>query len=142
MKLRNKKTGEIVEWFNNTDGIFPNTLAELNEEWEDAPEEPKEYWYIDSACDGDIDRAEIFDCEHCKRIDEFNKSIGNYFETKEEAEKTVEKLKAYKRLKDEYGFKFTGWERDEQYRGDFIITAQDWNTSDDKLLDLLFGGEE
>ena len=60
MKLKNKKTGEIIEF----DAILPvkdvsgdsvahleyNSLAELNEEWEDAPEEPKESWYIE--CDG------------------------------------------------------------------------------------------
>ena len=41
MKLRNKKTGEIVELFNNTDNILPDTLAKLNEEWEDyKPAEP------------------------------------------------------------------------------------------------------
>ena len=41
MKLKNKKNGEVVEWFNNTDGAFPNSLAELNEEWEDyKPAEP------------------------------------------------------------------------------------------------------
>lgn len=39
MRLKNKKTGEIREWFNNTDGVFPNSLAELNAEWEDVPEE-------------------------------------------------------------------------------------------------------
>ena len=64
------------------------------------------YYYIDSACEGDIDRNEIFDCEHCKRIDEFNKSIGNYFNTREEAEKAVRKLKAWKRLKDTYHITF------------------------------------
>lgn len=35
------------------------------------------------------------------------KEIGNYFETKEEAEKAVEQLKAWKRLKDK-GFEFCG----------------------------------
>lgn len=41
MKLRNKKTGEIVELFNNTDNILPDTLAELKEDWEDyKPDEP------------------------------------------------------------------------------------------------------
>lgn len=35
MKLRNKKTGKIIEFFNNTGGIFPDSLAELYEEWED-----------------------------------------------------------------------------------------------------------
>lgn len=42
MKLKNKKTGKVIEWFNNTDGIFPNTLAELCEEWEDY-KEPKNF---------------------------------------------------------------------------------------------------
>ena len=49
MKLRNKKTGAIyriedIDLGNNEDGIWLgmtkyNSLAELNEEWEDAPEE-------------------------------------------------------------------------------------------------------
>lgn len=39
MLLKNKKTGEIVEWFNNTDGVLPNTLAELNAEWCDAEDD-------------------------------------------------------------------------------------------------------
>lgn len=69
------------------------------------------------------------------------KQIGNYFKTKEEAEKAVEKLKAWKRLKDK-GFRFTGWDRHPDFDGDYRITASDeWNC-DDKDLDLLFGVEE
>lgn len=97
MRLRNKKTGEIIRFY---DGITLNgedydSLAELNDEWEDY-EEPTEYWCIDT-----------FAYEICflrkgvnKDRDNFNKAIGNYFGTKEEAEKAVEKLKAWKRLKD------------------------------------------
>lgn len=99
MKLRNKKTGKVVEWFNNTDGILPNTLARLCQEWEDMPEEPKEYWFIDY--DGGIIP---FDRQKETATDKMMKSIGNYFETKEEAERAVEKIKAWKRLKDK-GFK-------------------------------------
>ena len=89
MKLRNKKTGEINLGDLHLDDF--NSLAELNEEWEDY-EEPKEYFYIyanqvlKGECDGFIE-------------DRF-KEVGNYFETKEEAEKALEKLKAWKRLKD------------------------------------------
>ena len=101
MKLRNKKTGEIREWFNNTDGIFPNSLAELNEEWEDY-EEPKErHYYIEP-------RGQVIELEFGDDIDELKEElseIGNYFETKEDAEKAVERLRARKRLKDK-GFRF------------------------------------
>ena len=87
MKLRNKKTGEVKNFVVVVaNGYAGNdTLAELNEEWEDY-EEQRDYWYIDS--DGNV--------ESCIRIDELDKvakEIGNYFETKEEAEKALNKLK-------------------------------------------------
>lgn len=114
MKLRNKKTGGI----------------------DDFKIEPSGYWYVDF--DGDVlGCVEPFD----DKTEENRKQIGNYFETKEEAEKAVEKLKAWKRLKDN-GFKFDGWKRDERYCGDFTITATDQTSCDDEDLDLLFGGEE
>lgn len=143
-KLMNKKTGEVAEFVvhkrieDSEDGNQVYAPFEFNpEEWEEYAE-PKEYWYINS--EGEIGSISI-EADGTEGVNA-SKSIGNYFETREEAEKAVEKLKAWKRLKDEYDFKFTGWKRDDQFRGDFIITAQDWNTSDDKLLDLLFGGEE
>ena len=49
MKLKNKKTGEILELCCHRSGDYRekyDSLAELNEEWEDAAEEPKEYWFI------------------------------------------------------------------------------------------------
>ena len=65
------------------------------------------------------------------------KEIGNCFDTIEEAEKAVEKLKAWKRLKDK-GFRFTGLSNEsigyeiKELSGDFALD-----------LDLLFnGGEE
>lgn len=150
MKLRNKKTGEIIELLakpsfvkRNDDYLQSelnsfNSLTELNSEWEDY-EEPKEWWYIDIHGSHKVTNND----EYYQQVKVASKEIGNYFDTREEAELAVRKLKAWKRLKDEYDFKFTGWKRDEQYSGDFIITAQDyWNTSDDKLLDLLFGAEE
>lgn len=149
MKLRNKKTGKVIEWFNNTDDIFPNTLAELNEEWEDY-EEPKDHYYIDY--DGDIMIVEALDYEPKIKA---MKQIGNYFESQEEAEKAVERLCAWKRLKDK-GFRFEGIKEDYTR----ILQSQDpfrtgkrylqFNKSEDEEwmqenwndLDLLFGGEE
>ena len=117
MKLRSKTTGEIghlisTNW-NETSLIIMDkngvqlgkydSLAKLNAEWEDyeEPEESKKYWFINSG--GETvsyyeEDEEPEDTEACKEI-------GNYFETEEEAEKAVEKLKVVKRLKDK-GFKF------------------------------------
>lgn len=110
MKLQNKKTGQVGNFIINKDHFecvdldyMPEyrNLAELNAEWEDY-EEPKfirDYWFIDSC--GGINKQEA-DILGANR-----REIGNYFETKEEAEKAVKKLKAWKRLKDK-GFKFIG----------------------------------
>jgi hypothetical protein len=142
MKLRNKKTGAIIQvsvkcenggelrtFDLNTNIDKPITLAELNEEWEDY-EEPKEYWYITEQA------AVIKMVNNPEDIPNFVErclSIGNLFETKEEAEKAVEKLKAWKRLKDK-GF----------INEQVLSMNLNWcNTDDDdwKALKLLFGGE-
>ena len=139
MKLRNKKTGEIEEFvlFDGNGLRGGATLESLTKEWEDAPEEPKEYyWVIDD--DGMLVCRTVGDFANEERC----KHIGNYFETKEEAEKAVEKLKAWKRLKDK-GFRFDGWKCTgsisftfDNYCGDGQLIS----ASDD--LDLIFGGEE
>jgi hypothetical protein len=136
MKLRNKKTGEIREVKKiMVDDMFTiNSLAELNE-WEDY-EEPKDFWYIDNECGVMCESTDpsLWDKKYAI---EFMKQIGNYFETKEEAEKAVEKLKAWKRLKDS-GFVFCG-------KGDCLDTIKfdygpaGYNNQD---FNLLFGGEE
>ena len=154
MKVRNKKTGKIGElgkahhsdwklvvvdaatpWERTELGVY-DSLGELCEEWEDY-EEPREVWYIDwhgdiRVADGDGDWAE-------------EKSIGNYFETKEEAEKAVEKLKAWKRLKDK-GFRFTaGWTIPEEPKTNHIKLAirGEMDAPDSPYdLNLLFGGED
>ena len=144
MKLKNKKTGEIVERIDlviREEGVVFNTdeqytsLADINEEWEDAPEELKKYWFIDCGT------YEVDECEENEDT-EVDKEIGNYFETKEEAEKAVEKLKAWKRLKDK-GFRFTHW----KCTGSISFTFDNYcsdgkpmSASDD--LDLLFSGED
>ena len=87
MKLKNKKTGEIREL---PDGFFcGDSLKKICEEWQDY-EEPKEWWYIDIHGPHKVTN----DDEYYKQVKAASKEIGNYFETKEEAEEVVEKLKA------------------------------------------------
>ena len=142
MKLRNKKTREIVEVckinpepFEATD-FSCSSLVELNEEWEDY-EDSKDFYYIQP--DGFIHwvQCNVSDYERKKF-----QAIGNYFETKEEAEKAVEKLKALKRLKDK-GFMTTYWgycRLDDV--ADITIYATVKNDKIHKDLEILFGGEE
>lgn len=121
---------EVMAYHKNTLERFPNIL----EEWFEKIE-PKEYWYIDPMVCGVYFTKIKNDEDLC----EFNKQIGNYFETKEEAEKAMEKLKAYNRLKDK-GFRFIDHiDRDSgqgmtRYEWDGYVNGED--------LDLLFGGGE
>ena len=121
MKLKNKKTGRIYEPpIHCLCGKNYETLAEINEEWEDY-EEPKDD-------DLDVDRA-------CKKI-------CNYFETKVTVEEGVEKLKAWKRLKDK-GFRFEGWDNTDPstiHNFSLFVAIEDLEGIN-KDLDLLFGGE-
>ena len=151
MKLRNKKTGEIGELHFEPDKEYHftvvtedpadlmifKTLAELNEEWEDY-EEPKEYWFIRDHT-SIVGYAPVNNSDAAKYRKEI---VGNYFETKEEAERAVEKLKAWKRLKDKE-FEFLGYTALGCGEINFML---DWEDIDEKQLkkdmDLLFGGEE
>lgn len=141
MKLKNKKTGEIVvfgEGIVDLNKIGCKNVAEMMEQgWEDY-EKPKEYWCIDWT--GVIRHIIVLD--DIDKYEENKKEIGNYFETKEEAEKAVEKLKAWKRLKDR-GFEFRGYTALGCGEINFII---DWEDIDEKQhetdMKLLFGGEE
>lgn len=125
---------------------YYNSLAELNEEWCDVEEEPKDFWFIDPEILIACESTDPLLCDKKVAI-ETMKQIGNYFETKEDAEKAVEKLKAWKRLKDK-GFKFGGHDdRDRGQLGDIVIYAEmptfeydDDSTRDD--LDLLFCTED
>ena len=141
MKLRNKETGQVFETIQPVLGGEGMSIAELNEKWEDAPEEPKEYYIINlwgEVCveGGKYQRPGLSE-------------LGLTFETKEEAEKAVEKLKALKRLKDK-GFKFYGDIRYECLCGNgfnILLKAEmppeaytDEEVSED--LTLLFRSEE
>ena len=132
MKLRNKKTGEIYETtsligfdYEDSSDYWSaqfHSLEELNEEWEDAPEEPK----------------------GIKSVGNIGSSVHIELGSKEEAEKAVEKLKAWKRMKDK-GVKLEivtiG------HRKYLEPTAKDDKTFDEakeliKDFELIFGGGE
>ena len=154
MKLKNKKTGEIgyfcfANWNDpvliimNKNGVQLakyNSLAALNAEWEDVSEEQKRFYWLDY--NGDIYNTEIGTMDRSEI-----KEIGNYFESKEEAELAVEKLKALKRLKDK-GFRFDGWTIDDGLKISICTTFEGdniYSESEKEIrtsLDLLFKGEE
>ena len=138
MKLRNKKTGEINLGDLHLDDF--NSLAELNDEWEDY-EEPKEYWFINN-----YDRIEKEKGPDDAWFVIKLKEIGNYFETREEAEKAVEKLKAWKRLKDK-NFHFLKYSALGCGEIKFSLDFEDMYDEGEigelqHDLELLFGGEE
>lgn len=118
MRLRNKKTGEIkdveslghekslrdkygpqitLSWNTEYENLGEcktyNSLAELNEEWEDY-QEPETFWYISSTGTPIKSEVSIYDPLEIHLM----KQIGNYFESEEDADKAVEKLVALKRL--------------------------------------------
>lgn len=124
--------------------FYFETLKGLNEMFEDYEEKPKGYWFIDAY--GNIVQNEITKHYGDEYIDmtaayESQKQIGNHFETPEEAEKAMEKLKAFKRLKDK-GFVWQGWEEGAMDNGMCVIGCQipenNWETDVVEDLDLLF----
>jgi len=136
VKLRNKRTGEIIDVkdaLTDSDD-YPNHYV-INDDWKDY-EEPKEYWAIDCfSPDGEL-VSQFGRCS--ERIIENRKQIGNYFETREEAEKEVEKLKIYNKLKQK-GFVFSGWYYSTE--GQLVILADNHEFSETEPEDLteLFG---
>ena len=132
MKLRNKKTGEIVifgEGIVDLNKIGCKNVAEMMETgWEDY-EEPKD----------SIDYIGLL-------IEDYNRqTVETHFDTPEEVEKAVEKLKAWKRLKDS-GFKrvFNVEVGDGLYAGKKVVSFKLLVSDKDLIEDikLLFGGEE
>jgi hypothetical protein len=145
MKIRNKKTGEIATLtlssngeelllMKNNEMVTRNVKLSDLEEWEDAPEEPKEYWYINCYY-GEV----LHTFYNGSEWDERRKLIGNYFLSREEAELAVRKLKAWKRLKDK-GFKFGRWQFLDDRSGIWVQGNLVPDIVDE--LDILFGGEE
>lgn len=176
MKLKNKQTGEIKEvivggypvsgktkmWecsemdANEETGYKSlgtyTSLAGLNKEWEDMPEEPKERWYINE--NGGVMKYVPFDPDgEDLSYMKYQNEIGNCFDTREEAEKAVEKLKAMAKLK-EFGFRFIDWELDMKTIADGKIwfdvgVNTEWDAEQllelkpeaKELLDILFSQE-
>ncbi len=141
MKLRNKKTGQIynachIAFGESIEGLERKqwkTLEEFNEDWEDY-EEPKEHWCITMY--GGITRIK----DNEEPVDDL-KEIGNYFESKEDAYDALDKLKAWKRLKDK-GFRIEAYK---PYGAGITFAIAHMNElaeDNQKDLDLLFGGEE
>lgn len=157
MKVKNKKTGKIAElgYIASSDGyiilqdvnteefiVKYNSLAELNSEWEDY-EDPKEYWFV--SCDGRALKATTDEDEYNERHNTGHKQIGNYFSSREEAERAVEKLKTWKRLKDK-GISFEVKVIDSKW---YLAgkDEQQYRTFDEahdlyKDVMFIFGGEE
>ena len=136
MKLRNKKTGEIVEY---------------DEKWERLDGyKPSEYWCINWT--GGINHIIVLDETDENEYKKLKREIGNVFDSEKEAEKVVEKLKAWKRLRDK-GFKFVGvavisdmiqFKADEPFEHvafDPYIGSEEQKEYYNDLM-LLFGGEE
>lgn len=148
MKLRNKNTGKIGRVVIAGDSYLITEDNEENrligeyqylkwllEDWEDY-KEPKEYWHID--INGEIMFDNVED-----DIVKVMREIGNYFETREEAEKAVEKLKAWKRLKDK-GFVFKGINEGDGSIKTGLSKGVSLNNCEEFYCDMvmLFGGEE
>ena len=99
----------------------PNILTDWFEEIEEPtrwkPERNQAYYYV--CGDGPVSE-DVWYGDLCVDDDRFE--IGNCFQTKEEAEKAVEKLKAWKRLKDS-GLKFKDWNKS-NYDRTFCINAE------------------
>lgn len=150
MKLREKETGEIWTLINRNEGTSAvlwvsngsqtqriESIEELTSRFEDYEED---YYFIDSHdCS-----AEWADGRN-KELANARKEIGNYFESIEECRKAIEKLKAWKRLKDK-GFEFTGVGM--EYGGAWTKLLfnkgedEDWVRENMEDLRLLFRGEE
>lgn len=116
-----------------------HSLAELNKEWEDVPEEPKVGYIIDPM---EVDCVSDDGLPYEEADIERAKELGIWSGTKEEAEKAVEKLRAWKRLKNK-GFRFTGFSGGRaiiEFTFDDYCSGEPSSSFDD--LDLLFGGEE
>lgn len=132
------KAGEILEIYHSDDKkylhIFDENrdeiyklkvgynVAKMHNEWFEEIQELKKYYYIGSM--GHVESAEYKGWEVSLKL---RKSIDNYFETKEEAEKYLEYLKAKAVIKqDTKGFKPDWSDDDEKYLGF-------WDLDEDKL---------
>lgn len=138
-QFKHKITGEIITVEKGK--VIDMPARFLTDEWEEY-EEPKEYWCIDTY----TYEIDYLDEGNNEGRDNFNKEIGNYFSSREEAELAVRKLKAYKRLKDKgieisyYDFEDNKYETTVEVMLDIPPSAWDYGVKQD--LDIICGGEE
>lgn len=114
----------------------------LKTKFQDA-EEQKEGWFIQSNGLVKILQHGYGDNDYFVNM---AKEIGNYFETKEEAEKAVERLRAWERLKEKV-VKFDGIDNDEHGMIRIKVNLHITELNDPDMCILkdfkyLFGGEE
>ena len=130
------KAKEFKKFFNEWEFV---KLNNFNDEFTfSSIKEPKRYYGIGYSGGIFGDYTSLDDDETLNDMS----NIGNLFESKEEAEKAVEKLKAWKRLKDK-GFKFDGYDNkkiDYVVDNDYLDRRVDMEFLQD--FALLFGGEE
>ena len=100
---------------------FPNILTdwfeEINESTRWKPDRNQKYYYL-----GNSGSVYYDTWANGSPIDNGRFEIGNCFQTEEEAEQAVEKLKAWKRLKDS-GLKFKDWNKS-NYDRTFCVNAE------------------
>lgn len=152
MKIRIKKTGEVLEDVKYIDtalrtitilylddGILREmrikNLSDIEEVVDN--EETDIYWFINAS--GEI--SSIYEGDEDEEDTMASRQIGNYFKTKEEAEKAVEKLEVLKRLTDK-GFRFFNNKIIGEYGNVSYKLNYPATSIEEKDLDLLFGGEE
>ena len=97
--------------------ILTDWFEEINESTRWKPEINQEYYWLDSC--GSV-YSDAWD--DGSTINNVRFEIGNCFESREEAEKAVERLKAWERLKDA-GLKFKDWNKS-NYDRTFCINAE------------------
>lgn len=130
--------------------FYFETLKGMNEMFEDATEEPEE-WYIN-----EYNEPEKVDFGSPIDDIESLREIGFLFKTEKETELAIRKCKAWKRLRDK-GFRFDGWEdlQAEMSMDDLMLFNRDVLNTDNiigfrmddyhdciKDLNICFGGEE
>lgn len=134
MRLKNKETGEIKEFalFDGNELQGGATLESLMKEWEDAPEE--EYYWVFTGSGGLACRkkGDFWD-------EEKYRDFGNCFKSEDEASAFIEKLRAFKRLRD-HGLRFEKYQtRVDHYCVNFTLDEHYPTSLAD--LELVFGGD-
>lgn len=136
-QFKHKSWGDIVTV---EDGKVIDMPARfLTDEWEEY-EEPKDFWFVDA--DGEARETNYLSDNDKSGLREF----GNYFLSREEAEKAVKRLCAWKRLKDKgieishYDFEDNKYETTVEVILDIPPLAWDDKTKQD--LDTICRGGE